>query len=89
MAGPKGLTSLSEAMRRPARRISAWPGDRAPQRAAEITSREVRTIDAIHLSTALYIEADEFIAYDRRQLAAAEAQGSRPQLRGSTRAPEP
>jgi predicted nucleic acid-binding protein len=42
--------------------------------AAEITSREVRTLDAIHLSTALYIESDEFIAYDRRLLAAAEAQ---------------
>ncbi len=42
--------------------------------AAEITSREVRTLDAIDRSTALYIEADEFIAYDRRLLAAAEAQ---------------
>ena len=42
-----------------------------------MTSREVRTLDAIHLSTALYIEADEFIANDRRLLAAAEAQGGR------------
>jgi predicted nucleic acid-binding protein len=50
-------------------------GDRVLRNAAEITSREVRTLDAIHLSTALYIEADEFIAYDRRLLAAAEAQG--------------
>jgi uncharacterized protein len=43
--------------------------------AAELTSREVRTLDAIHLSTALHIEADEFVAYDQRLLAAAEAQG--------------
>jgi uncharacterized protein len=50
-------------------------GDRVLRNAAEITSREVRTLDAIHLSTALYIEADEFIAYDRRLLAAAPAQG--------------
>lgn len=50
-------------------------GDRVLYQAAAITSREVRTLDAIHLSTALYIEADELIAYDRRLLAAAEAQG--------------
>ena len=35
----------------------------------------MRTLDAIHLSTALYIEADELVTYDRRLLAAAEAQG--------------
>ena len=45
------------------------------RQAAAITSREVRTLDAIHLSTALYIEADELITYDRRLLAAAEASG--------------
>jgi uncharacterized protein len=50
-------------------------GDRVLRQAAAITSREVRTLDAIHLSTALYIEADELIAYDGRLLAAAEAQG--------------
>jgi uncharacterized protein len=50
-------------------------GDRVLRQAAAITSREVRTLDAIHLSTALYIEADELIAYDRRLLVAAEAQG--------------
>jgi hypothetical protein len=49
-------------------------GDRVLRNAAEITSREVRTLDAIHLSTVLCIEADEFIANDRRLLAAAEAQ---------------
>jgi hypothetical protein len=35
----------------------------------------VRTLDVIHVSTALYIGADELIAYDRRLLAAAPAQG--------------
>jgi uncharacterized protein len=45
--------------------------------AAAMTSREVRTLDAIHLSTALYVEADELVAYDRRLLAAAEAHGMR------------
>jgi uncharacterized protein len=50
-------------------------GDRVLRSAAAIASREVRTLDAIHLSTALYVEADELIAYDRRLLAAAEAQG--------------
>lgn len=50
-------------------------GDRVLRQAAAITSREVRTLDAIHLSTALYIEADELITYDRHLLAAAEAQG--------------
>jgi predicted nucleic acid-binding protein len=52
-------------------------GDRVLRSAAAMTSREVRTLDAIHLATALYIEADEVIAYDRRFLAAAEAQGVR------------
>ncbi len=50
-------------------------GDRVLRTAAEITSSAVRTLDAIHLSTALYIEADELLTYDRRLLAAAEAQG--------------
>jgi len=49
--------------------------DRVLRTAAAISSREVRTLDAIHLSTALYVEADELIAYDRRLLAAAETQG--------------
>lgn len=49
--------------------------DRVLRNAAAITSREVRTLDAIHLSTALYVEAEELIAYDRRLLAAAGAQG--------------
>jgi predicted nucleic acid-binding protein len=50
-------------------------GDRVLRDAAAIASRDVRTLDAIHLSTALHVEADEVIAYDRRLQAAAEAQG--------------
>lgn len=50
-------------------------GDRVLRGAAAIASREVRTLDAIHLSTALYVEADELIAYDRRLIVTAEAHG--------------
>jgi predicted nucleic acid-binding protein len=49
--------------------------DRLLRDAAAITSREVRTLDAIHLATALYVEAEELIAYDRRLLTASEARG--------------
>ncbi|HXB63488.1 MAG TPA: type II toxin-antitoxin system VapC family toxin [Solirubrobacteraceae bacterium] len=41
----------------------------------ELTSAKVRTLDAIHLATALHVEADELLAYDHRLLAAATAQG--------------
>jgi uncharacterized protein len=50
-------------------------GDTVLRSAAAMTSRELGTLDAIHLSTALYVEADELVAYDRRLVAAAEAQG--------------
>jgi uncharacterized protein len=50
-------------------------GDGVLRGAAALASREVRTLDAIHLSTALYIEADELVAYDRRLLHAGDAQG--------------
>lgn len=49
--------------------------DRVLRNAAALTSRAVRTHDAIHLATALYIDADELVAYDRRLLDAATAQG--------------
>jgi predicted nucleic acid-binding protein len=49
--------------------------DRLLRVAAELASSAVRTLDAIHLATALDIEADEFLAYDRRLLDAAQAQG--------------
>ena len=43
--------------------------------AAEAASREVRTLDAIHIATALRARAAELVAYDRRMLHAAQAQG--------------
>ena len=44
------------------------------ERAATVGPPRLRTLDAIHLATALAIEPDELVAYDRRLLdAAAEA----------------
>lgn len=43
--------------------------------AAGLASRAVRTLDAIHLSSALRVEADELVAYDRRLLEAAAERG--------------
>lgn len=42
--------------------------------ASALATQTVRTLDAIHLATALYVDADELLAYDRRLLAAARAQ---------------
>jgi predicted nucleic acid-binding protein len=44
-------------------------------RAAELSSRRVRSLDAIHLATALFVEPDEFVAYDSRLLEAAAQAG--------------
>jgi predicted nucleic acid-binding protein len=43
--------------------------------AAGLASAAVRTLDAIHLASALRVEADELVAYDRRLTAAAAARG--------------
>jgi predicted nucleic acid-binding protein len=43
--------------------------------AAALASAAVRTLDAIHLASALRIEADELVAYDRRLLEAAANRG--------------
>lgn len=43
--------------------------------AAELASATVRTLDAIHLASALHIGADSFLAYDRRLLTAARERG--------------
>ena len=43
--------------------------------AAGLASRAVRTLDAVHLASALRIEADELVAYDRRLLEAAAERG--------------
>lgn len=39
--------------------------------AAGLASRSVRTLDAIHLASALRVEPDEFVAYDRHLVQAA------------------
>jgi hypothetical protein len=43
--------------------------------ARALASQSVRTLDAIHLASALRAEPDELIAYDRRLLTAAEDLG--------------
>ncbi len=43
--------------------------------ARDLASAVVRTLDAIHLASALRIEADELLAYDRRLLTAAREYG--------------
>jgi uncharacterized protein len=52
--------------------------------ARKLASAAVRTLDAIHLASALRIEADELLAYDGRLLAAASEQ----KLRVATPTPE-
>lgn len=44
-------------------------------RAAELTSRELRSLDAVHLASAESIEPDALLAYDRRLVEAAERLG--------------
>lgn len=43
--------------------------------AASLASPTVRSLDAIHLASALRIEADEVVAYDRRFVGAAAERG--------------
>jgi uncharacterized protein len=50
-------------------------GDRVLRASAALTSRDVRTLDAIHLASALRIAADEFVGYDRRLNRAAAERG--------------
>jgi predicted nucleic acid-binding protein len=45
------------------------------RRASELASATVRTLDAIHLASALRIGADELLAYDRRLAEAAAEVG--------------
>jgi predicted nucleic acid-binding protein len=45
--------------------------------ARKLTSSTIRTLDAIHLASALRIEADVVLAYDRRLLDAAGEKGLR------------
>ena len=43
--------------------------------ASGVASRAVRTLDAIHIASALRIAPDELVTYDRRLAAAASAKG--------------
>ncbi len=43
--------------------------------AGRLTSRALRTLDAIHLASAMRVAADEIVAYDRRLLRAAGEHG--------------
>lgn len=45
--------------------------DQVLQRARGLATRALRTLDAIHLATAVHVEATHLLSYDRRQLAAA------------------
>jgi predicted nucleic acid-binding protein len=77
-----GLANPAEAVQEEAQRLLGScllvaVGDRVLRSAAGLSSRETRTLDSIHLATALYIDADEMVAYDRRLLAAATSQGMR------------
>lgn len=47
------------------------------ERAANLASVRLRSLDAIHLATALDVEPDEVIVYDERLAEAAEAAGLR------------
>jgi len=49
--------------------------DRLLRVAARLTSLEIRTLDAIHLASALRVAPDELIAYDHRLLRAAAERG--------------
>ncbi len=74
------IANPSERLQQEAQRLMAACllvdiADRVLRSAAALATHEVRTLDAIHLATALYIDADELVAYDRRLLHAAEAKG--------------
>lgn len=50
-------------------------GSQVLRSARQLASAAVRTLDAIHLASALRVEADALVAYDRRLLLAGSAQG--------------
>jgi uncharacterized protein len=45
------------------------------ERARALVDEQLRALDAIHLASALLVESQELIAYDRRLLRAAEGAG--------------
>ncbi len=74
LANPREEVS-AEAERMLAACLLVEVSERVLRDAAALASREVRTLDAIHLATALYIDADELVAYDRRLVEAAGTRG--------------
>lgn len=54
------------------------------RRAASLASPSLRSLDAIHLSTALSVEPELVLAYDRGLRRAARAQGLRVEAPGAT-----
>ena len=50
-------------------------GDPLLRAAAQLASRSIRTLDAIHLASAQRVGADELVAYDRRLAQAAREAG--------------
>ncbi len=67
--------ALEEAERLLASCLLVDVSDRLLRVAARLTSLEVRTLDAIHLASALRVAPDELIAYDHRLLRAATERG--------------
>ena len=57
--------------------------------AATLAGATVRTLDAIHLASALRVGPDDFVAYDRRLLAAALEQGLAVSSPGGVELPGP
>jgi uncharacterized protein len=45
------------------------------RQAASLTSRDIRTLDAIHLASAAHVRADGLVTYDRRLTAGAATHG--------------
>jgi predicted nucleic acid-binding protein len=64
-----------EAMRMLASYMLVDISDGLLRAAAGLASASIRTLDAIHLASALRIEADELVGYDRRLAAAAADHG--------------
>jgi uncharacterized protein len=56
--------------------------------AADLASASVRALDAIHLASALRIETDELVSYDRRLAAAGAARGLTISSPGAARPPD-
>lgn len=74
-AGDPHPATLTEARRVLEETDLVTPDRALLEHAAELASRRIRSLAAIHLATALAVEPDEFVAYDERLLAAAAEAG--------------